>query len=152
MTLAVSAKGVSLSVEQTTGTYTKFYEVKSVPEVGASPDKIDATHLDSDMKEYIKDIPDFSSDLEFTMNAMPLSGDNSNLKLVQSLDEDETYNWKITYPSIGVQCVIPGQFSYRMGSGEVSAVQDLILTIIPSGKPVWSEAASTASVTYNTGE
>lgn len=157
MTKATSAKGVNLSVVIGETTY-KFQEVKSVPEVGQSADKIDATHLDSEMKEYVKDIPDFSSDLEFTMNAMPTgSGTESapgNYDLIAMMDEkdaDGQYTFTIAYPQTGIKCEIVGQYSWRMGGGEVSSIQDIIFTIIPASAPVWGEVTTTNTVTYEEG-
>lgn len=137
MTQAVSAKGVSLGV-YLNETLTYFSEVKSVPEIGESPDKIDVTSLESEVKEYIKDIPDYSSDLEFTMNAIPTGGTDSNYDLIQRLDKDGTYKWQIAYPQLGVKVEIDGEWSWRMGGGEVSSAQEIILTIIPKSSMAWS--------------
>lgn len=147
-TKATTAKGVNLLVTKSGSTLTPFHEVKSVPEIGESAEKIDATSLESDMKVYVKDIPDFSSDLEFTMNAIPTGDDDSNYDLIQSLDKDATYTWTIIYPQQGVQCTISGQFTWRMGGGEVSTIQDIILTVIPQSAPTWTEYTATQSVSY----
>lgn len=104
-TNAVSAKGIKV------GVYAKlegdseeqlyfFNEVKAVPEIGHSPDKIEVTHLTSEIKEFIPDIPDFSSDLSFTMNCQPLIGSptsasDSNLNLLRALSMTETYKWVV---------------------------------------------------------
>ena len=149
-TKATSTKGVQLYVKKSSA-YVAFAEVSSVPEIGKSSDKIDVTHLNSDMKEYVPDIPDFSSDLEFTMNAVPSGESDSNYDLIMELDEDTTYEWKIGYPQQKVQCTLKGQFSWRMGAAEVSSKQDIILTIIPRSAPVWSQYSSTASLTYAEG-
>lgn len=151
MTLAVTAKGVQLFVK-INDEWSSFEEVSAVPELGASPEKIDVTHLTSDMKEYVKDIPDFSSELEFTMNAMPKGSESSNLDLIESLDEDETYEWKIVYPQLLTQATLKGQFSWRMGSAAVSSKQDVMLVIVPRSKPVWSEYTATQSLSYITDE
>lgn len=151
MTKATSAKGVTLAVQKNPETWTTFSEVKSVPEVGQSADKIDVTHLTSEMKEYVPDIPDFSSDLEFTMNAIPHGEADSTFDLLESLDQDTIYDWKITYPQQKVQTVIKGRFTWRMGGAEVSGTQDIILTIIPASAPTWSEYSASVSLTYEEG-
>ncbi len=150
MTEAVSAKGIRLFVKQQTA-WKEFLEVSAVPEVGQSTEKIDVTHLTSEMKEYIKDIPDWSSDLEFTMNAMPSKTTNSNLDLVLSLatDSDATYEWKIVYTQLLKQVTIKGQMSYRFGAGAVSSKQDLILTIVPNSSMTVGEITDVASINYN---
>lgn len=151
MTKATSAKGVTLAVQKAPETWTTFSEVKSVPEVGQSADKIDVTHLTSEMKEYVPDIPDFSSDLEFTMNAIPHGESDSTFDLLESLDQDTIYDWKITYPQQKVQCALKGRFTWRMGGAEVSGTQDIILTIIPASAPTWSEYSASVSLTYEEG-
>lgn len=150
MTKATSAKGVRLSVK-VGETWKDFEEVKSVPEIGQSADKIDATHLTSEMKEYIPDIPDFSSDLEFVMNAIPHGETDSNYDLIMSLDQDTIYEWKITYPQQKVQTTLKGRSTWKMGGGEISSVQNISLTIIPASAPTWAEYNSVVSLTYEEG-
>lgn len=150
MTVAVTAKGIRLFVKQQTA-WKEFLEVSAVPEVGQSTEKVDVTHLTSEMKEYVKDIPDWSSDLEFTMNAMPSKTTNSNLDLVTTLAKtpNTTYEWKIVYTQLLTQVTIKGQMSYRIGAGAVSSKQDLILTIIPNSTMTVGEITDVASLTYN---
>lgn len=146
MTEAVSAKGTRLYVKLS-DTWTEIKEVSATPEVGQSAEKIDVTHLCSEMKEYVKDIPDYSSDLEFTMNAMPKGSTNSNLDLILDLDEDETYSWKITWAQLGKEATLTGGFTYKIGAGAVSSKQDLVLTIIPKSAFVLADISTTATVT-----
>nr|DAK60610.1 MAG TPA: tail tube protein [Caudoviricetes sp.] len=150
MTVAVTAKGIRLFVKQQTA-WKEFLEVSAVPEVGESAEKIDVTHLTSEMKEYVKDIPDWSSDLEFTMNAMPSKTTNSNLDLVTTLAKtpNTTYEWKIVYTQLLTQVTVKGQMSYRIGAGAVSSKQDLILTIVPNSTMTVGEITDVASINYN---
>lgn len=150
MTVAVTAKGIRLFVKQQTA-WKEFLEVSAVPEVGQSAEKVDVTHLTSEMKEYVKDIPDWSSDLEFTMNAMPSKTTNSNLDLVTTLAKtpNTTYEWKIVYTQLLTQVTVKGQMSYRIGAGAVSSKQDLILTIVPNSTMTVGEITDVASINYN---
>lgn len=150
MTVAVTAKGIRLFVKQQT-VWKEFLEVSAVPEVGQSTEKVDVTHLTSEMKEYVKDIPDWSSDLEFTMNAMPSKTTNSNLDLVTTLAKtpNTTYEWKIVYTQLLTQVTIKGQMSYRFGAGAVSSKQDLILTIVPNSTMTVGEITDVAALIYN---
>jgi len=149
MTEAVSAKGIRLYVKQESA-WKEFLEVSAVPEIGQSTEKIDVTHLTSEMKEYIKDIPDWSSDLEFTMNAMPSGTTSSNLDLVLSLAEtpDATFEWKVVYTQLAKQVTMQGQMSYRLGAGAVSSKQDLIITIVPKSAMSVGAITDTQSITY----
>ncbi len=146
MTEAVTAQGEMLFVE-IDGTWTKLRELKSVPEIGETAERIDATNLESEAKEYIKDIPD-QNDLEFTFNAMPSGTANSNVDILMGLSRNAKYRWKWVAPRIGVQVVWMGEFSYRFGTGEVSSVKDLILTIVPNSKPIETPITATYTVTY----
>lgn len=146
-TEAVSAQGEKLYVK-IDSKWTKIGEVKSTPEVGENADKIDATHLECEVKTYIKDIPDLSSDLEFTCNAMPAGVDGSNVALVMSMDRNKSYEWKYVMPRLGVQVVWTGDWSYRYGAGAVSTVKDLIITVIPRSKPIESTIKGQYTLTY----
>ncbi|MBE6524486.1 MAG: hypothetical protein E7Z65_06415 [Thermoplasmata archaeon] len=158
-TAAVSAKGIKLGVRLTASSDPLWFkEVKSVPEVGTSPDKIDATSLDSDVKESIKDIPYFSGDLDFVMNAQPYkasvaSNDESNLNLIRSLGKNSTYTWVIVYPKLNLMCEIIGEWTWKMGAGAPSSVMEATVSIIPKSRPIWTKLTATYDVIYdvNTG-
>ena len=128
MTEAVSAKGTKVYVKISEA-WKEIKEVSATPEIGQSAEKIDVTHLNSEMKEYVKDIPDYSSDLEFTMNAMPAGTTESNLDLILGLDEDATYEWKIEWGQLGKEATLSGEYTYKIGAGAVSSKQDLVLTL-----------------------
>lgn len=152
MTEAVTAKGTRLYVKASGDTWTEVLEVSAVPEVGQSTEKIDVTHLTSDMKEYVKDIPDWSSDLEFTMNAMPSGSTNSNLDLILGLDEDATYEWKIVYAQLKKEVTIKAQFSHRFGAAAVSTKQDFILTLVPQSGMTIEDVTASQTLTYEDGQ
>lgn len=151
MTEAVTAKGTRLYVKIDQA-WTEIKEVSAVPEVGQSTEKIDVTHLTSDMKEYVKDIPDWSSDLEFTMNAMPSGSTDSNLDLILGLDQDASYEWKITYAQLKEEATIKAQFSYRIGAASVSTKQDFILTLVPQSGLTFENVTATQTLTYEDGQ
>lgn len=149
MTEAVSAKGTHLFVSKDSGsTWTEFLEVSSTPELGTTASTIDVTHLNSTVKEYINDIPDWASQtLDFTMNAMPTGTTDSNLDLVLTLEQDTTYSWKVALDQLGKQIQFTGQAVWRLGAGAVSSKQDLIVSVTPKSEPVVSDYSPTASVT-----
>nr|DAJ90291.1 MAG TPA: tail tube protein [Caudoviricetes sp.] len=151
MTDGVTTKGVRLAVKLDS-VWTYFSEVKSVPEIGMSSDKVEFTHLTSESKEYKKDIPDYSSDLEFVMNAIPRGTTGSNLDLIHQLDTDASYEFKVEYPQENQQFVIKGQWTWRMGAAEVSSPQELTFTVIPQAGLISGEIASSYSLTYDSNE
>lgn len=141
-TRAQSAKGIRLAV-MVNNVKRYFEEVKAVPEIGETPEKIDVTHLTSTAHEYIKDIPDYSADLTFSMNAQPYVSQGavtaSNLNLIESLDKNGAYTWIVEYPQLNQTVSIVGDWSYAMGAGAVSQALEIALTIIPRTAPTFTE-------------
>lgn len=148
MTFAVSAKDDMLFVEYN-DEWTRIGEVKNIPEIGETAEKIDVTHLDSDMHEYIKDIPDQAAELEFTFNAQPVGVAGSNVNLVMELSRNASYRWKWVSPRLGIQAIFDGDWTYKIGVGAVSTPRDLIITIIPRTRPIISTISATYTVTYD---
>lgn len=149
MTEAVSAKGTHLYISKDSGsTWTEFLEVSATPEIGKTASTIDVTHLNSDSKEYINDIPDWSSStLDFTMNAMPVGTDSSNLDIVAELSDTTTYAFKVVWEQLKKQVQFNGQCVWRIGASAVSSKQDLILSVTPKSSPVFSTYTATSTVT-----
>lgn len=147
MTFAVSAKDDMLFVEYE-GTWTRIGEIKNIPEIGETAEKIDVTHLNSDMHEYIKDIPDQAAELEFTCNAQPVGTPGGNIDLVMALSRNAAYRWKWVSPRLGIQAIFNGDWTYKIGVGAVSTARDLIITIIPRTRPIISEISASYTVTY----
>ncbi len=140
-TKAKTAKGVKLYVKLD-GTWHRFNEVKAVPPIGETPAKVDVTHLDSNAHEYVKDIPDYSADLTFTMNAQPYvnGGDDedSNLNLIEMMDKNGSHLFKVEYPGHNLKVEIEGDWSWSMGAGNVSSPMEIEFTIIPRDAPAFS--------------
>lgn len=147
MTQAVSAQGDKIFVK-VDGTWKRILEMKSTPEVGEEVSKIDASTLDSEVKEYIKDLPD-QTDLTFVFNAMPLTAEESNTQLLMDLSRSETYEWKYQLSTLGIQFIFNGEFSYKVGAGAVSSVREISLTIVPRTRPIEMPISETYSVTYD---
>lgn len=147
MTYAVSAQDDALYV-RISDVWTKLGECKASPDIGETAEKIDATNYDSEMKEYIKDIPD-QGDLEFTFNAQPIDAPSSNVKTLMEMSRNSEYEWKYVMPRLGVQVVWRAEFAYRVAAGSVSNVRELVLTLIPKSRPIETPITSTYTVTYD---
>lgn len=153
MTVAVSSQGDKLFVNtNNTGSgnpvWVQLHEMKSIPELGDTPNKIDATSLESESKEYIGGLPDLN-DLEFRFNFMPHGSPNSNYDVLFGLSRNQSYEFKWQSPRLGIQMVWTADFCYRVGTGDVDTTRELILALIPRTKPVESAITSTYTVTYN---
>lgn len=149
MTKAVSAKGANLAIQVSGSTWTTIGEVKSIPEIGKTAVTIVATSLESEIKEYIPDIPDWgSSTLDFTCNAIPSGETNSNIDVLEKLDDETIYQCRVMYPLVGKQYTFPARVLFRMGAGEVSSVQDVIVSLVPCGAMTFSAASNAATLSY----
>lgn len=150
MTYAVTAQGDRLEVEDVpnSGIWKKIGEIKSIPEIGETAVKVDASNLESEMREYIKGLSD-QSDLEFTFNAIPAGVEGSNVDLMRGLSRNGEYRFRWISPRLGIQVIWRGEFAYRFGAGEVDTVRDLIVTVIPKTRPIESLISSQYTVTYN---
>lgn len=148
MTKAVSAQGIVVAV-QISNEWKVIHEVSSVPEIGRTMATIDVTSLESEVKEYIADIPDFGGgELEFTANCIPTGEADSNIDIFETIAVNTTYTWRVQYVQVGVEVTFPAQCAWRMGGGEVSAKQDIIFSLTPQGAPVFADLAAAASLTY----
>lgn len=157
-TKAQSSKGIQLAVQDpTTGNLLYFNEVKSTPEIGESAERIDVTHLGSEIHEYIRDIPDVAGgDLQFTMNCQPFldsptTDDESNMNLIQSLDKSKAYTWYIMYPQLNQTVTVLADFTFSMGAGAISSAIELNLTLIPRAAPVFSAYTQACTITFAKG-
>lgn len=150
MTYAVTAQGDRLEVEDVpdSGIWKKIGEIKSIPEIGETAVKVDASNLESEMREYIKGLSD-QNDLEFTFNAIPAGIEGSNVDLMRSLSRNGEYRFRWISPRLGIQVIWRGEFAYRFGAGEVDTVRDLIVTVIPKTRPIESLISSQYTVTYD---
>lgn len=150
MTYAVTAQGDRLEVEDVpdSGIWKKIGEIKSIPEIGETAVKVDASNLESEMREYIKGLSD-QNDLEFTFNAIPAGIEGSNIDLMRGLSRNGEYRFRWVSPRLGIQVIWRGEFAYRFGAGEVDTVRDLIVTVIPKTRPIESLISSQYTVTYN---
>ncbi|EQC55580.1 major tail protein [Lactococcus cremoris subsp. cremoris TIFN6] len=122
------SKGAVLSYRDTSGSKT-IAAVKSIPAMGADPEKVDVTHLGSAKKAYIAGIQD-SDNLEF---AIIYQGDN--FKDVDTLVKaGKAVEWTVTY-SDGMKVDFTGQPSYKFDGVEVNQALGFNLVVVVSAGP-----------------
>lgn len=108
--------------------------VKSIPAMGADPEKVDVTHLGSAKKAYIAGIQD-SDNLEF---AIIYQGDN--FKDVDTLVKaGKAVEWTVTYPD-GMKVDFTGQPSYKFDGVEVNQALGFNLVVVVSAGPDFTPA------------
>ena len=129
MTEAVTCRDAKLYVK-INGAWKELKEMKTYPQVGEGDlSKLDATSLSDTVKTYIKDIPDMP-DLQFTFNAMPTDSADSNLDIVMNtMNINEAYDWKLEIPLLKVQMTIRADWTYNISAGGVSTVQELVISL-----------------------
>lgn len=153
MTEAVTCRDAKLYVK-INGAWKELKEMKTYPQVGEGDlSKLDATSLSDTVKTYIKDIPDMP-DLQFTFNAMPTDSADSNLDIVMNtMNINEAYDWKLEIPLLKVQMTIRADWTYNISAGGVSTVQELVISLAGRTKMIFDDLDATYAVSYdaNTG-
>lgn len=153
MTEAVTCRDAKLYV-RINGAWKELKEMKTYPQVGEGDlSKLDATSLSDTVKTYIKDIPDMP-DLQFTFNAMPTDSVDSNLDMVMNtMNINEAYDWKLEIPLLKVQMTIRADWTYNISAGGVSTVQELVISLAGRTKMIFDDLDATYAISYdaNTG-
>ena len=153
MTEAVTCRDAKLYVK-INGAWKELKEMKTYPQVGEGDlSKLDATSLSDTVKTYIKDIPDMP-DLQFTFNAMPTDSSDSNLDIVMNtMNINEAYDWKLEIPLLKVQMTIRADWTYNISAGGVSTVQELVISLAGRTKMIFDDLDATYAISYdaNTG-
>ena len=153
MTEAVTCRDAKLYVK-INGAWKELKEMKTYPQVGEGDlSKLDATSLSDTVKTYIKDIPDMP-DLQFTFNAMPTDSADSNLDMVMNtMNINEAYDWKLEIPLLKVQMTIRADWTYNISAGGVSTVQELVISLAGRTKMIFDDLDATYAISYdaNTG-
>ena len=153
MTEAVTCRDAKLYVK-INGAWKELKEMKTYPQVGEGDlSKLDATSLSDTVKTYIKDIPDMP-DRQFTFNAMPTDSADSNLDIVMNtMNINEAYDWKLEIPLLKVQMTIRADWTYNISAGGVSTVQELVISLAGRTKMIFDDLDATYAISYdaNTG-
>ena len=129
------SKGAVLTYKDGATTKT-IAAVKSIPAMGADPEKVDVTHLGSEKKAYIAGIQD-TDNMEF---AIIYQGDN--FKDIDTLVKlNKTVDWTVTY-SDGLKVAFTGQPSYKFDGVEVNGALGFNLVVVVSSGPTFTPATS----------
>lgn len=130
------SKGAVLSYEDGDTTSKEVAAVKSIPAMGADPEKVDVTHLGSEKKAYIAGIQD-TDNMEF---AIIYQGDN--FKDVHALvQQKKSVDWTVTY-SDGLKVEFKGEPSYKFDGVEVNQALGFNLVVVVSEGPDFTPAST----------
>lgn len=117
------------------GTYTQIKGLKTIPDIGGTPNTIDTTCLDNTKYETAINglIPVQSYDFEFNLEEPSAT---SNIKLVSDLEDDETVAyWKLTYGS-GITVVFRSDVRTTIKGGSSGDLEGFTMTLTPIEEPV----------------
>ena len=116
--------------------YTKLVDIKSFPDLGGEPERIDVTTLSDKIRKYTPGVQDLSS---FTFNANYIAADYTKLVGLEGKQTDYAI-WIGAEASNGTD--IPngenGKWSWKgdvavyKAGGDVNAAQDMTITMYPS--------------------
>lgn len=133
------SQGTTLAYREhgTTGDYTTLTGIKTVPEIGQSPEKVDVTVLTDKKKKAVNGLEDASS-LAF---ACVYKG--ANFKAANALTgSKKIYDWIVTYPD-GMNATFSGQASTKLGQAGINEPITFTVTVVCSDGPDFHEPDET---------
>lgn len=143
--MAKALLGTKVSYSTTeNGTYTKINGLRSVPDIGGTPNTIDTTNMDNVKYEtQIQHLfPAQQYDLEYDVEDPNV---NSNIKVVSDLEDAGTICWwKIEYPT-GITITFKSDVKTTILGGEQADLARFTAHLAPQTEPVRT-VATTASV------
>lgn len=121
------ANGITLSYKTTGETYTKLTGLKSVPDMGQDPEKVENTCLEDTTKKYEFGIGDYG-DLEYKFKYENSSA-KSSYRILRALADAKTVaNFEQVYPD-GTKFEFDAQCNVKLSGGEVNGVIEFTLQL-----------------------
>ena len=112
----------------TNPTLTKLCAIKSYPDLGAAPDTIETTDLEDTSQTFVKGVQS-QDNMEFTCNYTP----EAYAAVVATVsDEEGTYQLEMGDSGAQGKFTWTGTHSVHISGGDVNAVREMVITVIPS--------------------
>lgn len=127
----VLSQGTTLSYKASAeGAFVEVAGVKSIPQIGSDPERIDVTDLQSGKRQYIAGLQDVDN-LEFAVVYR-----TAEFTKFQAFAENATSSteFKIEYPD-GMTVTFKGEPSIRLGATEVNGALEYSIVIVVSDGP-----------------
>lgn len=125
------SKGTTLGYKEhgASGDFTLLNDIKTVPEVGQSPEKVDVTVLTDSKKKAIDGLQD-SSSLAFVGVYK-----GANFKAANGIaTSGKIYDWILTYPD-GLTVTFTGKASLKLGQAGINEALSFTVTVVVSDGP-----------------
>lgn len=123
------ANGITLGYKEgeSTSTYTKLTGLKSVPDMGQDPEKVENTCLEDSVKQYEFGIGDYG-DLEYVFK-YENSSENSPYRVLRGFqDAKKTIYFEQAYPD-GTKFTFKAMCNVKLSGGEVNGVIEFTLQL-----------------------
>ena len=117
------AKHSSIGIQLDVGEVKNVTGLTDIPDMGATPEKLDVTTLADDVRQYINGVKDFG-DLEFTF--IYESGAEGNYAKLAALEGDQ--DCVVTFPD-GAKFSFSGEISLRILGVGVNAVITFAMSV-----------------------
>ena len=136
MAKAYSTIGTVLKTATTSGgSYTQLCKIKSYPDLGGAPETLETTDLEDTFQTFVEGVQSMDA-MEFTcnynptdyaavINAIPTSGDLYYKLEFGSSGSEGSFTWS-------------GTHSVRVTGGDVNAVREMVITVVPSSAITYS--------------
>ena len=128
---AYSTINTTLKVSDTAaGTYTKLCKIKSYPDLGGAPENLETTDLKDTFQTFVPGVQSMDT-MEFTCNYNPTDYD-AVVTAIPAAGAEKYY--ELDFGDDGAQGKFQwsGTHSVRVSGGDVNAVREMVITVIPS--------------------
>lgn len=134
----MAQKHASIGIKLSVGDYADVSGLTDIPDMGATPEKLDVTTLADEYRHYIGGVKDFG-DLEFTF--IYESGADGNYAKLAAIEANKAQDVAcvVEFPD-GSKFEFPGEISLRIVGVGVNAVITFVMAVALSGDIVYTAA------------
>lgn len=129
MAKAYSTIGTVLKYGAALNSLTKLCKIKSYPDLGGSPETIETTDLEDTFQTFVPGVQSMET-MEFTCNYNP----TDYAAVVSAIPASGEQYYQIEFGDSGAEGKFywQGTHSVRINGGDVNAVREMTITIVPS--------------------
>ena len=136
MAKAYSTIGTVLKTATTSGgSYTQLCKIKSYPDLGGAPETLETTDLEDTFQTFVEGVQSMDA-MEFTCNYNP----TDYAAVINAIPSSGDLYYKLEFGSSGSEGSFTwsGTHSVRVTGGDVNAVREMVITVVPSSAITYS--------------